>query len=198
MTSPTKNKIVSKDNSDMIKLRELNEGLYQNLQSCLAFLPMADIKKFVDNPDNIAILLLSRGVIDDIEKILLTQKAQKIQASLYQWQTELIFHWNRLIVQLKNQPYSVIIKFLHRNFAVDLMHPIIITPRKKTRLQDREKEISSRNEPDDLYPPPAELAHYKSTVARKLKFDFNDCAKLEPDTETIADMSNVTPGIKMH
>ncbi len=178
MTSPTKNKS-SKDNPDMLVLKELNVELYQNLIITLDYLQNADIKKFIDNPGDLSKLLLSRSVIEEIDKFSLTTKAEKIAASLRQWQTELIFHYNRLIPQVKSQPYSIIIKFLQMNFAVDLMQPIPLTPLKSARLQARGKGSSPNNEAEAVHNV-VELPHHKSTVAKKLIFDVNVSVKAEP------------------
>jgi hypothetical protein len=179
MTSPTKAKSC-KENPDMIALKEIHFGLYQNLGTIMDFLVNADIKTFIDSPGNLSKLMLSRSMIEEIEKLSSTPRAEKIAVSLCQWQTELIFHYNRLIPQVKSQPYSTIIKFLEENFAVDLMQPIPISPRKSARLQARGKGSSPQQEAAAPQHETIELLHRKSPVARKLLLDFNGCDNSEP------------------
>ena len=188
MTSPTKPKS-DKVNPDMDMLKELNPELQRNLKTTLDFLPNAQVKKFIDNPSSLSMLLMSRSLVEELEKLMTSAAATKILPSVYRWQTELIFHYNRLINQLKSQPYSVIIIFLQQNFALDLMHPVPLTPRKSARLQARGngsspiKEIAPHNED-------SELPHHKP-VARKLVVDFNTCVKADRGLE------QAPPSLKM-
>lgn len=193
MTSPTKLKL-RKENPDMVALKDINAYLYQNLQNNLDFLEKAEIKHFIDNPNNLSALLTSRNMIEEIDKLLLTSEVDKIRASLHQWQTDLIHHYERLLKQVKVQPYAVIIKFLQQNFAVDLMQSIPLTPRKSARLQARGLGSVQRKKEEDQQPV-AELSHHKS-VARKLLFDFNTSVKSDSFIEQTADKSRTSPRVK--
>lgn len=186
MPSPTKSKTCI-ENSDMDTLKEINVGLHQNLRTTLDFFSNADIKKFIDKPSNLSILLLSGSVIEEIEKFLTNPKVEKIQNSLYLWQTELIYHYNRFITQVKSQPNSIIIKFLQENFAVDLMQPIPLTPRKSARLQAREKKTSPKKEVEESHHSLTDQLHPTLPVARKLIFDFNETTKSQISIEPTSD-----------
>lgn len=190
MTSPTKNKLICKENPDLVKLQELNVDLHKNLVTALEFLLTADVKHFVKNPNNLSILHLGRKVSEDIEKFLTTSSAHKIQSSLHQWQTELIFHYNRLLIELKNQRDDIKIGFLNQNFSVELMPLIPLTPRKSARLQARGKGSSPKKEEGGLDYPPEQLPHYKTTVARRLKFDVD--SKSESPVEHIVPKPKVS------
>jgi hypothetical protein len=176
MTSPTKNQTKSKDNSDIAELQKLNIELYQNIQKCLEYVSTVDIKALINNPENIKIIFSTKRVVEEIDKFALTPITEELKTALLERQTELVFHYNRLVKQIKIQPHSVVIAFLNQGFSVDLMQLVTLTPRKMARLQARERSAS--NDSALMQHSQDYLPHHKSSIAKRL--DFGPKEKQEP------------------